>query len=145
MPSARKTLSLGAAAVSNQIYACKDVSLVIAWIVRVIVQSLASGLADCSMFVAPQRQTSNHRTVCWFTELDTCRCPTNAWWWWWWWNAATGSWTHQTLGRRRSPATDHIKPPTTRKRTLPPRWIQSDADYGGIPSLVKFSSRSHVK
>jgi len=30
MPSARKTLSLGAAAVSNRIYAGKDVSLVIA-------------------------------------------------------------------------------------------------------------------
>ena len=78
VPSARKTLSLCAAAVSNRIYACKDVSWVTAWIVRVIVRSLAIGLADCSQFVAPQRQTSDHRTVCWFAELDTCRCPTNA-------------------------------------------------------------------
>ena len=71
MPSARKTLSLGTAAVSNRIYACKDVSLVVAWIVWVIVQSLAIGLADCSMFMAPQRQTPGTR-VDYRTPLPPC-------------------------------------------------------------------------
>jgi len=61
-----KRQSLSAAAVSNQIYACKDVSLVTACIVRVIVQSLAldSQTVPCSWPRSGKRAITEPCTYC---------------------------------------------------------------------------------